>query len=57
MVFKWQFALIVAFIAHRSSNINVPLASAAGIYPTRVTVMTLTVHRIKMILTTVKNKS
>jgi hypothetical protein len=26
MVFKWQFALVAAFIAHRSSNINVPLA-------------------------------
>jgi hypothetical protein len=25
MVFKWQFALIAAFIAHRSFNINVPL--------------------------------
>jgi hypothetical protein len=27
MVFKWQFALIAVFIAHRSSNINVPLGS------------------------------
>jgi hypothetical protein len=26
MLFKWQFALIAAFIAHRSSNINVPLS-------------------------------
>jgi hypothetical protein len=25
MVFKWQFALIAAFIAHLSSNINVLL--------------------------------
>jgi hypothetical protein len=31
MVFKWQFALIAALIARRSSNINVPLGSVLSL--------------------------
>jgi hypothetical protein len=49
MVFKWQFALVAAFIAYRSSNINVPLdvARKAELHAKQLLLLDLQIEKLK----------